>query len=73
MRKTDPTTAAIQPSGPATLGNVYTLARAGDLLGGVAPSTLRGFINDGRLDAVRVGRRWLVTRESLERLLREGR
>jgi len=54
------------------LGNVFTLERAGDLLGGVPASTLRGWILAGRLDALRAGRRWLVTRRSLERFLREN-
>jgi excisionase family DNA binding protein len=73
MRKTDTITSAQQDGQTSLLGNLLTLARAGDLLGGVPAATLRGFIAAGRLDAVRVGRRWLVTRESLDHLLARGR
>ena len=57
----------------ATLGDLFTVERAGDLLGGVPYSTIRGWVTSGKLDAIRIGRRWMVTRQSLERLLERSR
>ena len=32
------------------------------------PSEVRGLVEDGRLEAVRVGGRWLISRDSVQRL-----
>jgi excisionase family DNA binding protein len=56
----------------ATLGNIFSVERAGDLLGGIPYSTVRAWVASGKLDAIRVGRRWMITRQSLERLLERG-
>ena len=55
--------------GQARLGDIFSIERAGDLLGGVPYSTMRAWVRGGKLDAIRVGRRWMITRQSLERLL----
>jgi excisionase family DNA binding protein len=58
--------------GQATLGNLFSVERAGDLLGGIPYSTVRSWVAAGKLDATRVGRRLMITRQSLERLLERG-
>ena len=47
-----------------------TLAQVADLLG-LNPSTVRLWVNEQRLSAERVGRRWMVRRGDLEQMLAE--
>jgi excisionase family DNA binding protein len=47
-----------------------TLAQVADLLG-LNPSTIRLWVNEQRLSAERVGRRWMVRRSDLEQMLAE--
>ena len=47
-----------------------TLAQVADLLG-LNPSTIRLWVNEQRLSAERVGRRWIVRRGDLEQMLAE--
>jgi len=42
-------------------------------LTGLSHWTLRGYIRDGRLAAVRIGRRVLIEPASLQRLIEQGR
>ncbi len=45
--------------------------KAAELLG-ISPWTVRGYIREGRLRPVRLGRRVLLTESELERLVAEG-
>ena len=56
----------------AALGHLYTLERAGDLLGGISPTTLRLWLHRGKLTGFRLGRKWVIPRSSLERFIREA-
>jgi excisionase family DNA binding protein len=47
-----------------------TLPQVAELLG-LNPSTIRLWVNEQRLSAERVGRRWMVRRGDLERMLAE--
>lgn len=43
----------------------YSVAQVADLLG-LHVKTVRGYVRDGRLKAVRIGKQYRITRESLE-------
>jgi excisionase family DNA binding protein len=51
--------------------SVKTLTEAGAQLG-VAPSTLRNQIRNGRLRATMIGKTWTVTEREIERYRRES-
>jgi excisionase family DNA binding protein len=50
----------------------FTLPQIADMLG-VNPSTVRHWVNTGRLSAEKRGRRWLVEREDLETIMAQRR
>jgi excisionase family DNA binding protein len=56
---------AIAPSGPYAQGGAHTVGAACRRLGNIGRSTLYGLIADGRLEAVKLGRRTLITEASI--------
>lgn len=55
------------------MGNIetyYDLQRAGEILS-YSPLTLRKFIKDGELDAVRWGREYRITESSLKKFIED--
>jgi excisionase family DNA binding protein len=50
----------------------FTLPQIAEMLG-VNPSTVRHWVNAGRLSAEKRGRRWLVEREDLEAIMAQRR
>ena len=48
---------------------VYSLKEASSRLGGVHESTLRRWIADGRIEALKLGRRVVITDEELRRFV----
>ena len=53
---------------PLTVG----IDQAAELIG-LSPWTIRNFIRNGKLAAVKIGRRTLIERKELERLVEAGR
>ena len=39
---------------------------------GVTPKTLRTYIREGKVRAIRFGRHWKITKEEVERVMLEG-
>ena len=50
---------------------VYTLTEVTELLQ-VTRRSLYNWIKDGKLEAIKVGREWRVTRQSLDKFLQKG-
>lgn len=48
---------------------LYSLAEAEDIVG-LTSQTLKRHIKAGKLEAVKIGNRWKVTRDALERYIR---
>jgi excisionase family DNA binding protein len=51
---------------------LFNIDEAADMLR-VSPWTIRAFIRDGKLNVVKIGRRVLLERSELERLVEAGR
>lgn len=58
--------------GHKTSPRLYTLQRAAEALGGISVWTLRGHIKKGTLPVVHIGRRVLISRETLEQIAKQG-
>ena len=57
------------PAAPEPGGGVYTVEGAGRRLGGIGRTTVYGLIAAGKLEALKLGSRTLVTAASIEALL----
>ena len=57
------------PAAPEPGGGAYTVEGAGRRLGGIGRTTVYGLIAAGKLEAVKLGSRTLVTAASIEALL----
>lgn len=55
-----------------TTPRLYTLTRAAEALGGISVWTLRGHIKRGTLQVVHIGKRVLLSRDTVDQIAREG-
>jgi excisionase family DNA binding protein len=62
----------VQQPSPPEVGNYITVAEAGLILR-ACTKTVRARIRVGELEAYRVGRRILIPRDAVERLIKRGR
>jgi excisionase family DNA binding protein len=60
---------AHDPTGTHATGSAYTVEGAGRRLGNIGRTTIYGLIGSGRLEAVKLGSRTLITAASIDALL----
>lgn len=60
------------PKAPQKPSDLLTLLEAADYAG-LSHETLRAQIRNGKLDAKKLGRDWVVTRKEMDRYIREHR
>lgn len=54
------------------MDKLYSVPEAAEKLGGISPSTVRAWLTRGRLARTKIGRRTMISQETLENFIRHG-
>ncbi|WP_319642653.1 helix-turn-helix domain-containing protein [Methanovulcanius yangii] len=53
------------------LKEIYTVDEIAEILS-ITPMTVRRYINEGKIKAIKIARSWRIRRDELERIMEEG-